>query len=99
MPPLLFFPKAPVAMLSLPESVLISVDLPTPDEPIKATIFPGEIYFKTASQSPSSDETASTSVFGAAFLASAVFSPTLGQSADFVKTATGSAPLSYAIER
>lgn len=60
-------PISRVAILSVPVSLFMSVDLPTPDEPINATVLPGSIYFMTASQSPSSDETASTSTPGAAF--------------------------------
>ena len=41
--PLSSFLRPPVSCLSSPSSRLMRVDLPTPEEPTKATVFPWEI--------------------------------------------------------
>src|SRR5438093_1939604 len=89
-----------VAATSAPASRFSSVDLPTPDEPTKATVRPGPIRALTSSTPrPSTELTTMTAAPAATRVTSARAAPTstsVWRSA-LVSSTTGSAPLSQAI--
>ena len=87
-------------MTSSPESELISVDLPTPDEPSAATVrLPVKYGRSSSTPSPVTFETAWTGTPTATASTSATAPSTSSQRSAFVSTTTGWAPLSQASTR
>ena len=84
---------------SFPNRRLIRVDFPTPEEPIKAIVFPSEINGRSSLYPFSSVEVVTrTSIPKAtADTSESLFSKSSHRS-DFVRIMTGMAPLSHAIE-
>ena len=85
---------------SSPAMTLRSVDLPTPDEPMNATVRPGSISDRTApTPRPSTAEAVMIRTPTAIRSTSAMLSAASSARSAFERTMTGSAPLSQATAR
>ena len=98
--PLPSSPISPVSRYSSPISLFISVDLPTPEEPINAAVLPSVTYGKSfLLLSLSKIFVTIMSTPNAAFSVCVIFSAISPHKSPFVSIITGIAELSHAIER